>query len=90
MRGANSWRDYDEIAVDRVLLIAEMISNGLTVDGIKQLAPCLDMHDSSACDDPELPLQTYQARLAVLDERLTRLQRTHDQLTQRIQALQRD
>ncbi|WP_043843755.1 MerR family transcriptional regulator [Amycolatopsis taiwanensis] len=86
-RGPNGWRDYDEAAVDRVLRIAEMIGNGLTLDGVKQLAPCLDMHHSSNCDDPGLPLQTYQDRLAVLDDRLARLQHHRGRLIDQIQAL---
>lgn len=87
-RGPNGWRDYDEAAVDRVRLIAEMISNGLTLDDVKQLAPCLRAHDPSDCDNPNLPLQTCHARRTVLDERLTQLQRRRDKLTQQIQALQ--
>ncbi len=86
-RGPNGWREYDEAAVVRVRLIAEMIGNGLTIDGVKQLAPCLDMRDSSECDRPELPLRTYQARLAVVDERLAHLRRHHEKLTQRIRTL---
>ena len=88
-RGPNGWRDYDETTVDRVRLIAEMISDGLTLDHVKQLTPCLDKQDSSECNDPELPLQAYRAQLAVLDERLAQLQRRRGQLTQKIELLQR-
>lgn len=88
-RGSNGWRDYDDAVVDRVLLITDMIRDGLTLDGVKQLMPCLDSPASSDCGDPELPLRTYQQRLAVLDERLARLQRYRGQLIRRIQALRR-
>lgn len=39
----------------------------LTIEGMKRLEPCLEQHDLSVCDDPGLALETYQARLAVLD-----------------------
>ena len=88
-RGPNGWRRYDETAVHRVRLIAEMTSSGLTLDGVKQLAACLDVHDPSDCDDGGLALRTYQARLEVLEDRLTQLQENHDRLTRQIQWLQR-
>jgi DNA-binding transcriptional MerR regulator len=86
-RTPNGWRDYDEAAAHRVRTIAEMIDNGLTLEGVKQLGPCLDMHNESDCDNPDLALATYQARLAVVDQRLAKLHRHRDGLSQQIQSL---
>jgi DNA-binding transcriptional MerR regulator len=75
-----SWRVYDESALRRVGHIAELVRNGLTVQGIKQLEPYLEQHDLSACDDPTLALEPYRTRLVVLDDRLAELQRHRDRL----------
>lgn len=88
-RDPNGWRDYDEAAVARARLIAELIDSGLTIEGVKQLAPCLDTPDATECDEPELPLRTYRERLIVLDERIARLRRHRGRLTERIRELQR-
>lgn len=85
-RGHHGWRDYDDAAVSQVRAIAEMLGNGLTLDGVKALAPCLEPHEPSACTVPDLPLQTYRARLAVVDKRLTDLQRDRDRLTREVHA----
>ncbi len=85
-RDSNGWREYDETAVARVLTIAEMIGNGLTLDGVTQLAPCLDKNESSDCADPDLPLRTYRTRLAAVEERLTRLGRSRDRLARQVQV----
>lgn len=88
-RTTNGWRVYDETAVRRVGKIVELIGKGLTIEGMKRLEPCLEQHDLSVCDDPGLALETYQARLAVLDKRLAELQHHRDQLAQLVQALPR-
>jgi DNA-binding transcriptional MerR regulator len=88
-RSVNGWRVYCEAAVPRVRKIAEMLDNGLTVEGIQELAACLEMQDQAECRDPGHALETYQARLAVVEERLAALQRDHDKLAGTIQALRR-
>ena len=89
-RSDNDWREYDEATVDRVQTIAELISSGLALDGVKDLAPCLDVHDPNRCADRDLPVKTYQSRLDVVDARLTRLQRTRDRLARQLDALRPD
>lgn len=86
-RGGNDWRDYDEPAVDRVRAIAELLASGLTLDGVKDLVPCLDDHDPERCEDTELPARTYRARLAEVDDRLAALQDTRERLTRKLTAL---
>ena len=86
-RGANGWRIYDESAVERVRAIADLIGNGLTLEGAKRLAPCLDVHDPSDCENPELPVEIYGARLAVVDQRLAELQHDRDQLARQLHTL---
>lgn len=88
-RSANGWRMYREAAVPRVRKIAEMLDNGLTIEGVRELADCLEMQGQSECRDPGHALETYQARLAVVAERLATLQRDHDKLTGAIQGLRR-
>jgi hypothetical protein len=45
------------------------------------------MNASSHCHDPGQALETYHARLAVVDQRLAMLQRDRDNLTRSISAL---
>lgn len=87
-RGPNGWREYDQSAVDRVRLIADMTHIGLTLDGVKQLSACLDVHDPSDGAGVGMALRVYQARLEVLGQRLTQLRAHHDRLTQQVQWLQ--
>jgi DNA-binding transcriptional MerR regulator len=86
-RTANGWREYDEAAERRVRAVAEMLAAGLTLEGVKELEPCLDMHDLAACDDPRIALETYRARLAVVEERMTALRHHRDELARRVDEL---
>jgi DNA-binding transcriptional MerR regulator len=88
-RSANGWRVYREAAVQRVHRIAELLNSGLTIEGVRRLAACLDMQNPSDCRDPGHALETYQARLVILEERLAALQRDRDKLTGAIRALRR-
>lgn len=45
-REANGYRDYDDIALGRVLQIRELLGAGLSVQMIRCLLPCLE----SPCD----------------------------------------
>lgn len=86
-RTANGWRLYGDAAVHRVRKIAELLSSGLTIEGVKRLAPCLEMHNGPDCGDPGRALETYHARLAVIDQRLAALQRDRGNLSHAISAL---
>jgi DNA-binding transcriptional MerR regulator len=86
-RGDNDWRDYDESTVERVRVIADLIATGLTLEGVKELAPCVEQHDPARCDDLELPARTYRSRLAVVEGQLAALQDTRERLTRRLTAL---
>lgn len=79
-RSAGDWREFDEPAVQRVRNIAALLRRGLTIDGIKQLEPCLSQSDFLACDDPAEAIETYESRLAVIDGRLAKLSDQRDQL----------
>lgn len=72
-RSANGWREYDESCVSRVRKIADLLRQGLTVEGIRQLAGCLDLPEMAECDDPTHAREVYRARLAVVDQRLAQL-----------------
>ncbi|WP_037079573.1 MerR family transcriptional regulator [Pseudonocardia spinosispora] len=86
-RTSNGWRTYDEAAVRRVRSIADLLKVGLTIEGVKQLVPCLEQDDVSVCEDPGLALRMYEARLAVFDQRLAELQHHRDQLATLVTAL---
>ena len=86
-RTANGWREYDEAAERRARAVAQMLAAGLTLEGVKELEPCLDMHDLDACDDPGFALETYRARLAVVEERLAALRHHRDELARRVDEL---
>lgn len=78
-------RVYDETTEERAIRIAVLLGKGLTIEDVKRLKPCLDQHDRSACDDPNLALRTYHTRLAVMDNRLAALHGRRDQLAQNVQ-----
>lgn len=86
-RSANGWREFPEGAVARARQLAELFAAGLTVDAVRELAPCLEQPADGPCADPGLPARTYRARLAVVDERLARLQDRRDELARRLTAL---
>jgi DNA-binding transcriptional MerR regulator len=86
-RGDNDWRDYDEATVGRVRAIADLIATGLTLDGVKELMPCVEQHDPAQCDDLDLPVRTYRSRLSVVEGQLATLQDTRDRLARKLTAL---
>lgn len=88
-RTASGWRDYDEAAAHRARSTADTLAGGLTLDGVKTLKPCLDMHNAADCDDPHLAISTYRARLATVDRRLAALQGRWDELARRLGVLGR-
>lgn len=86
-RNPNGWREFPEGAVARARHLAELFAAGLTVEAVRDLAPCLEQPADVPCADPGLPARTYRARLAVLDTRLARLQDRRDELVRRLTAL---
>jgi DNA-binding transcriptional MerR regulator len=86
-RTPNGWREYDETAERRARAVAEMLAAGLTLEGVKELEPCLDGPDLESCDDPAIALATYRARLAVVEQRMAALRRHRDELARRVDEL---
>jgi DNA-binding transcriptional MerR regulator len=86
-RAPNGWREFDEVSVRRARTVAEMLAAGLTLEGVKELEPCLEGPDLAACDDPGVALETYRARLAVVEERMEALRRHRDELARRVEDL---
>ena len=68
-------------------LMLFLLAAGLTLEGVKELEPCLDMHDLDACDDPAFALETYRARLAVVEQRMAALRHHRDELARRVDEL---
>ncbi|ONM46943.1 MerR family transcriptional regulator [Nocardia donostiensis] len=87
-RTSNGWRHYDATCEHRVRAIADLLGKGLTIDSVRQLGPCLDLYDPAACDDPGPAIEIYRSRLAVLDDRLARLQAHRNRLAEQLGALQ--
>jgi DNA-binding transcriptional MerR regulator len=89
-RTGKGWRIYGERAVHRVLNVRELLGAGLTVEDIRQVAPCLDMktQDFLACQDsPAEVLATYEGRLAAVEAKAAELARYRAELVERIAAL---
>ena len=86
-RSAAGWREYDEPTVQRVRNIIALLGRGLTIDGVKQLEPCLRLHDLDDCDQPGDAVATYAERLAVIDQRLADLQDQRARLAESLGAL---
>lgn len=82
------WREYDASAVTRVRNVQDLLRAGMTVDDIKQVAPCLDQDDHLPCSDPETALEIHRARLHVLDGHITELQKRRDELVRRITRME--
>ncbi|GAA3069396.1 hypothetical protein GCM10010464_36990 [Pseudonocardia yunnanensis] len=85
-RGSNGWREFSDEAVARARHVAELFASGLTIEAVRELGPCLEQPDGP-CSDPGLAVRTYRARLAVVEERLTRLQNQRDELARRLASL---
>lgn len=90
LRMSNGWREYDELAVNRVLNLRELLSAGLVLDDIRQVSPCLDMKtvEFLACDYPDDgTIAMYERRLSELDTKAAELQRYRTELVDRIARL---
>ncbi|WP_093145881.1 MerR family transcriptional regulator [Saccharopolyspora antimicrobica] len=81
------WREYDEDVEVRVRNVHELLSAGLTVEDVRRVEPCLDQADHFPCDGVDEALEIHEARLAVLDERLARIQEHRDRLARRVERL---
>jgi DNA-binding transcriptional MerR regulator len=81
------WREYDESVVTRVRNVQELLEAGLTVDDIRQVAPCLDAGEHLVCDDVEAAIELHESRLDVIETRMAALRRHRDNLARRIARL---
>lgn len=86
-RTAAGWREYDEATVQRVRNITSLLGRGLTIEGVKELEPCLRLRDLDDCDHPGDAIATYADRLAVIEWRLAELQTTRSRLAETLQTL---
>lgn len=89
-RTGKGWRVYEDRAVNRVLNVRELLRAGLTVDDIRQVAPCLDMKTQEflACQDsPDGVLAMYEGRLAAVEAKAAELERYRSELVERIAQL---
>ncbi|MER7080748.1 MerR family transcriptional regulator [Saccharopolyspora kobensis] len=89
-RTGKGWRVYDEPAVHRVLNVRELLRAGLTMEDIRQVAPCPDMKtaDFLACrNSPDEVLEMYESRLAAVEARAAELARYRAVPVQRIATL---
>ncbi|WP_413809896.1 MerR family transcriptional regulator [Streptomyces sp. OE57] len=88
-RSDKGWREYDHLAINRVLNVRELLKSGLTVEDIQRVAPCLDMDvtDFMSCSNADHAVSMYEERLAVIDEKMAMLKRHREQLLQRIATL---
>ncbi|NGO68971.1 MerR family transcriptional regulator [Streptomyces boncukensis] len=89
-RTGEGWRSYGESAVNRVLNVRQLIGAGLTVEDIRQVAPCLDMktRDFLSCrNSPASVLEMYEGRLAAVEARAAELERYRAALAERIALL---
>lgn len=76
-RQPNGYRDYDEASVDRVLQVRGLLDAGLPTRIIKQILPCLNKPRSIHFED-------------ATPEMLGLLEKERDQMTRRIQCLERN
>lgn len=89
-RTGKGWRVYEERTVNRVRNVRELLGAGLTVDDIRQVAPCLDMKTQEflACQDsPDGVLSMYEGRLAAVEAKAAELERYRSELVERIARL---
>ncbi|MBB4933166.1 DNA-binding transcriptional MerR regulator [Lipingzhangella halophila] len=78
------WREYDEEALVRVRNVADLLEAGMTVEDIREVAPCLDQDEHSVCGDPDGAIRIHEVRLRVIEERLAKLREHRDRLVRRI------
>lgn len=82
------WREYDASAVTRVRNVQDLLHAGMTVDDIRQVAPCLDQEEHLPCANVEAALETHRNRLQVIDSHITALQQRRDELVRRITRME--
>ncbi|GAA2675036.1 MULTISPECIES: MerR family transcriptional regulator [Actinosynnema] len=84
-RATNGYRTYPDAAVTRVRNIRCLLEVGLTLDDVREFAPCLD-GDVRTAPPSERGLRVAHDRLAALDRRIA----THtDSRTRLAAALER-
>ncbi|WP_436763682.1 MerR family transcriptional regulator [Streptosporangium sp. V21-05] len=91
-RTAGGYRVYDAAAVRRVRNIRELLAVGFTVEDVRTFADLLDrdlperfaVTESGVCAGA---MRTARERLAALDDRIGRLTRLRDRLTERVEPL---
>jgi predicted dinucleotide-binding enzyme/DNA-binding transcriptional MerR regulator len=80
-RGANDYREYDESAVGKVLLIRELLESGLTTELVRASIPCRlnppVPGQELPCATPEM-VERLRAQARSLEQRLATLSRTHE------------
>lgn len=87
-RGTSGYREYTEDAVLTVLQIKKLLEAGLSTQEIGFILPCATGPTPDLEPCPEL-LETLQARLRLVDERLDTLLASRRALHQHIEATER-
>ncbi|WP_331764020.1 MerR family transcriptional regulator [Streptomyces anthocyanicus] len=87
-RSANSYREYDERFVDRVLQIRGLLDAGLPTRIIKQILPCLDKPRVIYFPDafPEM-IATLEAELHQMNQRIECLARNRDAVAEYLESV---
>jgi DNA-binding transcriptional MerR regulator len=80
-RTSGGHREYDDDAVDRVLLIQELLAAGVTTVGIADLLPCV----YSGTTTPAM-VEQLRAQREKLDRRARELAATRDRLDELIET----
>ncbi len=88
-REANGYRVYDpERSVVRVRNIRQLLDVGLTLEDVRDFAPCLD-GDVLAAPPSDARLRIARARLAVLDARIAAQTEARDRLAKALEEVQK-
>ncbi len=84
-RKANGYREFDASAIHRAKKIRGLLENGFTVEDIRPLVPCLDIHDQSGTEGIcEEVITLYQDKLDYIDSRICELQEVRARIAARL------
>jgi len=87
VRLPNGYRDFPPAAVERVMVIRELLSSGFTLDEVLSLADCLQYGTPSASCRVQT-VELYREKLLRLDTQLRTLGELRDRVAARLASLE--
>lgn len=84
----NSYRDYDESIIERILAIRAYLELGLTTDEIRKILTCTILETPGRLHDWKAGLYTiYERKVQVITAEIQALQKTRERLLTKMETI---